>query len=103
MFEGREACVVREASSDALCRGGDDVAAARETGKLLGVSYYRRLYPKLMRVKQLIANGAIGQVVLPRRTAMAGWRARSVAGCVIAALAGGGPLYDIGSLPDRWR
>jgi len=43
------------------------------------------VYPKLMRVKQLIANGAIGQVVLAEANCMAGWRARSVAGCVIRA------------------
>src|SRR5579863_4409142 len=40
------------------------VAEARAAGRLLGVSYYRRLYPKLIRTKQLIAEGAIGQPVL---------------------------------------
>jgi len=40
------------------------VAAAHRSGRLFGVAYYRRLYPKLIRAKQLIADGAIGQPVL---------------------------------------
>ncbi len=40
------------------------VAEARAAGRLLGVAYYRRLYPKLMRAKQLIAEGAIGRPLL---------------------------------------
>lgn len=40
------------------------VAEARIAGRLLGVAYYRRLYPKLIRAKNLIAEGAIGQPVL---------------------------------------
>src|ERR1035437_11096414 len=40
------------------------VAAARRNDRLLGVAYYRRLFPKLIRARQLIAAGAIGQPVL---------------------------------------
>src|SRR5580658_5978489 len=40
------------------------VAAARDTRRLFGVAYYRRLFPKLIRARQLIAEGAIGQPVL---------------------------------------
>jgi predicted dehydrogenase len=73
------------------------VAAAQETGKLLGVSYYRRLYPKLMRAKQLIAEGAIGQVVLAEANCH-GWLESEERGWLRdPVLAGGGPLYDIGS------
>jgi 1,5-anhydro-D-fructose reductase (1,5-anhydro-D-mannitol-forming) len=73
------------------------VAAAQETGKLLGVSYYRRLYPKLIRAKQLIAEGAIGQVVLAEANCH-GWLESEERGWLRdPALAGGGPLYDIGS------
>jgi len=73
------------------------VAAARETEKLLGVSYYRRLYPKLMRAKQLIDDGAIGQVVLAEANCH-GWLESEERGWLRdPALAGGGPLYDIGS------
>src|SRR5580704_62727 len=37
------------------------VAESRNSGRLFGVAYYRRLYPKLTRAKQLIAEGVIGQ------------------------------------------
>ena len=70
-----------------------------ETGRLLGVAYYRRMYPKVNRAKELIAAGAIGTPVwadatahswLPEDEARAAWRADP-------ALSGGGPLYDIAS------
>jgi 1,5-anhydro-D-fructose reductase (1,5-anhydro-D-mannitol-forming) len=74
------------------------VTEARATGSLLGVSYYRRLYPKLIRAKQLIAEGAIGRPVLAEANCH-GW-----VGILTGrewlknpALAGGGPLYDIAS------
>src|SRR5690348_1652603 len=40
------------------------VQAARESGKTFGVAYYRRMYPKVQRTKQLIGQGAIGKPVL---------------------------------------
>jgi 1,5-anhydro-D-fructose reductase (1,5-anhydro-D-mannitol-forming) len=73
------------------------VAAQRETGKLLGVSYYRRLYPKLIRAKELIAAGAVGQPVLVEANCH-GWLESEDRGWLRdPKLAGGGPLYDIGS------
>src|SRR5580658_5533057 len=33
--------------------------AAREAGRILGVAYYRRMYPKVNRAKDLIEAGAI--------------------------------------------
>jgi 1,5-anhydro-D-fructose reductase (1,5-anhydro-D-mannitol-forming) len=72
---------------------------AVETGRLLGVAYYRRMYPKIDRAKQLIEQGAIGQVVFAEATAHSwypedeakdGWRADP-------AISGGGPFYDIAS------
>jgi 1,5-anhydro-D-fructose reductase (1,5-anhydro-D-mannitol-forming) len=74
-------------------------AVARESGRLLGVAYYRRTYPKVQRARQLMTEGAIGRPVLaeinchmwfddidgPR-----GWLLRP-------AMSGGGPLYDIAS------
>ena len=39
-------------------QAGKMVAEANASGCMLGVSYYRRLYPKLIRAKQLIAAGA---------------------------------------------
>src|ERR1700733_3882707 len=40
------------------------MAAANESHRLFGVAFYRRLFPKLIRAKQLIGQGAIGQPVL---------------------------------------
>lgn len=73
--------------------------AARESSKLLGISYYRRMYPKVNRAKQLIEQGAIGQPVFAEATShdwfYPGDGAR--AWLVDPAMSGGGPLYDIGS------
>jgi 1,5-anhydro-D-fructose reductase (1,5-anhydro-D-mannitol-forming) len=73
------------------------VAAARQTGHLFGVAYYRRLYPKLIRAKQLIAEGAIGQPVLAEAHCH-GWLDIPDRGWLIdPAMSGGGPLYDTAS------
>jgi len=37
--------------------------AAADTGRTLGIAYYRRMYPKVVRAKQLIEEGAIGRAV----------------------------------------
>jgi 1,5-anhydro-D-fructose reductase (1,5-anhydro-D-mannitol-forming) len=72
-------------------------AAARGSGRLLGIAYYRRLYPKLMRAKQLITDGTIGRPVLVEAN-YHGWLESPDRGWLKdPALAGGGPLYDVGS------
>jgi 1,5-anhydro-D-fructose reductase (1,5-anhydro-D-mannitol-forming) len=72
-------------------------AAARESGRLLGIAYYRRLYPKLIRAKELLAEGAIGQPLLAEAN-YHGWLESADRGWLKdPALAGGGPLYDVGS------
>ncbi len=71
-------------------------AAAQETGRVLGVAYYRRMYPKVARAKELIAAGAIGTPVLAEATSHSwfypadGMRAW----LIDPAMAGGGPLFD---------
>ncbi len=71
--------------------------AARESGRIVGIAYFRRLYPKLIRAKQLIAEGAIGQPVLVEAN-YHGWLESPDRGWLKdPALAGGGPLYDVGS------
>ena len=74
-------------------------AAAEGSGVVCAVAYYRRLYPKVMEAKRLMAAGAIGQPVLAELNCH-GWF-NPVDGfrswLVEPALAGGGPLYDIGS------
>lgn len=75
------------------------VEAARTAGKTLGIAYYRRTYPKVARAKELLRQGVIGQPLFafatcydwrPGREPDPGWR-------FDPALAGGGPLFDIGS------
>jgi 1,5-anhydro-D-fructose reductase (1,5-anhydro-D-mannitol-forming) len=73
------------------------VAAASESEGLFGVAYYRRLYPKLIRARQLIAEGAIGQPVLAEANHH-GWLESDERGWLRdKELAGGGPLYDVAS------
>ena len=77
------------------------LAAAREatvkSGRLCAIAYYRRLYPKLIRARALIAEGAIGQPVLAEAN-YHGWLESPDRGWLKdPALAGGGPLYDVGS------
>jgi 1,5-anhydro-D-fructose reductase (1,5-anhydro-D-mannitol-forming) len=73
--------------------------AAKESGRILGIAYYRRLYRKVARAAQLLAEGAIGRPVLAEATChdwfypVNGFRAW----LVDRAMAGGGPLRDIGS------
>ncbi len=73
------------------------VAAGKESGRLFGVSYYRRLYPKLIRAKELIAEGAIGQPLLAEANYHGWLESEERAWLRDPALAGGGPLYDVGS------
>ncbi len=74
-------------------------AAARNSGKLLGIAYYRRTYPKVLRAMELIAQGRIGQPILAEINChdwlddAQGFRSW----LVDPHMAGGGPLYDIAS------
>src|SRR5262249_10992172 len=43
-------------------------AAAVSAGRLLGVAYYRRMYPKVNRARDLILAGAIGRPFLAEAT-----------------------------------
>ncbi len=73
--------------------------AADDTGAVLGIAYYRRLYPKVARAVQLMAEGAIGRPVFVEATAHSwfspvdGFRAW----LADPAMAGGGPLRDTAS------
>ena len=71
--------------------------AARQSGRLLGIAYYRRLYPKLLRARQLISEGAIGQPVLVEANYHGWLESPDRAWLKDPAIAGGGPLYDVGS------
>ena len=74
------------------------VQAAEQSGRLFGVAYYRRCYPKVQRAKQLLKQGAIGKPVVAELTNhmwFDGSGSRSW--LVDPAKAGGGPLLDIAS------
>jgi 1,5-anhydro-D-fructose reductase (1,5-anhydro-D-mannitol-forming) len=72
---------------------------ASETGKMLGVAYYRRSYPKVQRARELLDAGAIGTPVFAELTCHDWFDGRdsSRAWLVDPVKAGGGPLFDIGS------
>ncbi len=73
--------------------------AAREAGRTLGIAYYRRMYPKLRRAKELLGQGAIGRPVLAELSCHDWFHdedERSV-WLLDPAQSGGGPLYDIAS------
>jgi 1,5-anhydro-D-fructose reductase (1,5-anhydro-D-mannitol-forming) len=72
---------------------------ASETGKTLGVAYYRRSYPKVQRAQALLDAGAIGTPVFAELTCHDWFDGRdsSRAWLVDPVKAGGGPLFDIGS------
>jgi predicted dehydrogenase len=75
------------------------VEAAVETRRTLGVAYYRRMYPKLNRAKQLIESGAIGTPMVAELTSH-GWfdgNELDRGWLLDPAKAGGGPLFDIAS------
>ena len=72
-------------------------AASHASGRLFGVSYYRRLYPKLIRAKQLIAEGAIGRPLLAEANCHSWLEIAGREWLADPALSGGGPLYDIAS------
>jgi 1,5-anhydro-D-fructose reductase (1,5-anhydro-D-mannitol-forming) len=75
------------------------VQIAESNGRTFGVAYYRRMYPKVQRAKQLLAAGAIGQPVVAELTSHA-WFGESQSHrnwLIDPALAGGGPLYDVAS------
>lgn len=72
---------------------------SKDAGKTFGVAYYRRLYPKVQRAKQLLDAGAIGKPVLAELTCHS-WLdgTESERNWLIdPAKAGGGPLFDIAS------
>ncbi len=73
--------------------------AAGAAGRTLGIAYYRRNYPKVLRARQLLDEGRIGQPVVAEISCHDWFAAEDGdrAWLLQPELAGGGPLYDIGS------
>ena len=78
---------------------GRMIAACRVNNVRLGVAYYRRFYPVLERVRQIIASGEIGKIVLAQMNAfeyleMAAGDPRHW--FLEKNKSGGGPMMDFG-------
>lgn len=75
------------------------VKAADENDRKLGIAYYRRMYPKVERARQWIEGGVIGRPVIAEATAHDWFNPLGTQRAWLAdpALAGHGPLRDIGS------
>jgi 1,5-anhydro-D-fructose reductase (1,5-anhydro-D-mannitol-forming) len=75
------------------------VNVAKESGKTLGIAYYRRMYPKLQRARQLLEQGAIGRPVLAEINCHDWFQTKDGhrSWLVDPQQSGGGPLYDIAS------
>jgi len=102
----KQAIVALRAGKNVLCEkpvamnypeAASIVEAARASGKLFGAAYYRRVYPKLILAKELIAAGAIGKPLFAEGI-YHGWLESEERGWLRdPAIAGGGPLYDVAS------
>jgi predicted dehydrogenase len=75
------------------------IAASRSAGVRLSVAYYRRFYPVVNRIKQILESGEIGKVVLAEIRAFENFRpeAKDPRSWMIRKnQGGGGPLMDFG-------
>jgi 1,5-anhydro-D-fructose reductase (1,5-anhydro-D-mannitol-forming) len=75
------------------------IAACRANGVRLGIAYYRRFYPAVIRVKDIIASGEIGEPVFAQMNAFEHFNPgpnHPRAWLVQPFVAGGGPMMDFG-------
>jgi 1,5-anhydro-D-fructose reductase (1,5-anhydro-D-mannitol-forming) len=73
--------------------------ASEDTRCTLGIAYYRRMYPKVDRARELIEAGVIGRPVFAEATAHDWFNPLGTSRAWLAdpKQSGGGPLRDIGS------
>jgi predicted dehydrogenase len=73
--------------------------AAEAANRTLGIAYYRRMYPKVDRARELLESGAIGRPVLAEATSHDWFNPLGTPRAWLAdrAQSGGGPLRDIAS------
>jgi predicted dehydrogenase len=79
------------------CRRMIDACAS--SGVRLGVAYYRRFYPVVGRIREILASGEIGRPVMVRMDAFERWDVppdHPRAWFLRKNLAGGGPMFDFG-------
>jgi predicted dehydrogenase len=72
---------------------------SEDTRRTLGIAYYRRMYPKVDRARELIEAGAIGRPVFAEATSHDWFNPLGTSRAWLAdpKQSGGGPLRDIGS------
>jgi len=76
------------------------LAAEAQTGRKLGVAYYRRFYPSWVRAKEIALSGGLGDIVAVRIILASYWNISPddpKSWRLSKALSGGGPLADVGS------
>ncbi len=91
-------CEKPMAMSVAECR--DMIAACEGNGVQLMIAYYRRFWPVAQKMKQLIADGAVGEPTMARAHCTSLWHPPtdgSVPWRIRPEIAGGGFLWDIGA------
>ena len=73
--------------------------ASEDTRRTLGIAYYRRMYPKVDRARELIEAGVIGRPVFAEATSHDWFNPLGTSRAWLAdpKLSGGGPLRDVGS------
>lgn len=71
--------------------------AADDTHRTLGIAYYRRMYPKIERLRERISAGEIGRPVFAEATSHSWYDLAGTPREWLAdpAKAGGGPLFDV--------
>lgn len=76
------------------------IATAKAAERTFGVAFYRRLYPAVARIRELLREGAIGKPTLVYVTCHGWFNEIDVshrAWLFDPAVSGGGPLMDVGS------
>jgi predicted dehydrogenase len=75
------------------------IAAGRANGVTIGVAYYRHLYPVIVRMREILASGEIGDPVFVQVDAFERFNPQPGEPrhwFVTKAAAGGGPMFDFG-------
>lgn len=75
------------------------IAAGQRNGVLLGVAYYRRFYPVIDRIRELLSSGLIGRPVLVELRAFEGFNPPEGGDrywLLERERSGGGPMMDFG-------
>jgi len=88
--------LVEKPMSLTVAEGERMIAACRKNNVLLSVGHMVRLSPAVRRVRELVASGKFGPVTFARADFCYDARQSHRHWLVDTAVAGGGPLYDIG-------